>query len=880
MKTEKISLLIGGILTILFTFVGFQSLKYKKTIDIRRESGSWHEALESLDLRYNDFKYKFRKPRPSGAPVALVAIDDDSVREIGRWPWSREVMAEITRRLIDLGAKSVAFDAIFSETSTPEGDALFGKVVTDHPDKVILGTFSDNLLDVQPYQDICVAEGFLRTRGDQIAKLNPTFVLDDQAEGALEELEWSPLFEILFENIRRQAHEETLKGFGKKSVEELTQYQKNALQAAESGSLFEYCQRWLTPQDPFLQADLIEKIRPLYDKVVAASPTLKNLTLEQLIAKLKTDIKAHPIPQYGQWTPNITFLQDPANFTASFETKLDDDGYVRRYPLFYRSGNKLGSSFLPSLALQSYLISQGYRAEVKVGMDATVGSKVIQEFTIYDTKTTPETKVTTLPTDSMGQMLVNYYGPQMSLPYISAREILNDKPTFHVQTNAQNSKTQKINIREDEVDKKEFLKDRSLIFGATAVGIYDLRNVPIEKNYPGPEIHVSMLANLLNNDFLRAPPKEDVWLPILLVILGAGLTTAWSFLGPLSSMALMFCTLGVVTGIDFMLFLKWGILSSFLFLILEIIGIYFAITVYKYFTEERHKRAVKSTFSKYVSPAVVDELLKEPDKLKLGGRKQRMSVFFSDVRGFTTISEKLSPEDLSKLLNRYLSPMTEIVFENKGTLDKYMGDAIMAFFGAPIFYEDHAAHACRCALKSLVKLKELQTALAAEGLPSIDIGIGINTGEMSVGNMGSNIVQNYTVMGDSVNLASRLEGINKEYGTRIIISQFTYEDVKNTFCAREVDRVRVKGKLEPVRIFEVIAEGEAPPERKEALALFAQGYETYMNKKFPEAKALFQQVLAKDPTDPVAELYIERCNEFLVEPPPAEWDGVFIMKTK
>ena len=257
-----------------------------------------------------------------------------------------------------------------------------------------------------------------------------------------------------------------------------------------------------------------------------------------------------------------------------------------------------------------------------------------------------------------------------------------------------------------------------------------------------------------------------------------------------------------------------------------------------------------------------------------------MSVFFSDVRGFTTISEKLDPRVLSDVLNKYLTPMTQIVFANKGTLDKYMGDAVMAFFGAPIVFPDHAKYACRCALQSLEKLRELQKEFKEQGLPEIDIGIGINTAEMSVGNMGSDIVRNYTVMGDAVNLGSRLEGINKEYGTRIIISQFTFEDVKDSFTCREVDWVRVKGKNEPVRIFELICEGKADGPTSGLLQHFSSGFELYHLKKFSEALECFNKALEMKAGDPPSELYVERCQEYLAAPPPENWDGVFVMKTK
>jgi len=255
-------------------------------------------------------------------------------------------------------------------------------------------------------------------------------------------------------------------------------------------------------------------------------------------------------------------------------------------------------------------------------------------------------------------------------------------------------------------------------------------------------------------------------------------------------------------------------------------------------------------------------------------------VFFSDVRGFTTISEKLDPRALVDLLNSYLTPMTELVFKNKGTLDKYMGDAIMAFFGAPIRFPDHAAWACRSALQQLEKIKDLQEEYRQKNLPSIDMGIGLNSGEASVGNMGSTMVRNYTVMGDTVNLASRLEGITKQYGTKVIISHSTYGHVKDKFTCREVDQVKVKGKLEPVKIYELICEGQPNQIMAGVIEHFGKGYSCYYKKEWDQAIAAFNEALKISPEDGPSKVYIERCEEFKLEPPPENWDGVFVMKTK
>ncbi len=879
MKLDKVSLLIGLIISILLTWFSAGYFSYIEKPNIQRPFSPFMETVEVLDLRTNDIKFKLKAPEVSQAPVALVAIDDASVREIGRWPWSREQISEMTQKLVNLGAQSVAFDVIFSEPElgNEQADRKLAEVVEAHPDKIILGTFSESQLDYKPYQDLCVAEAFLATGGDQLVKLNPGFTMDETTL-IYDDLNWGPVFQTIFKTERAEQTKQLLASLGKTSEEELTRYQRNNLVARQNKALFNYCQKWLTKDDPYLTPEVIKNIRPLYFDVVKEQEALRSIPFEQLLTDIPKKYKGHPIPQYGEWTSNISAVQTPASYTASFIAQLDSDGYVRRYPLFFRSGNKLGSSFIPSLALQGFLLSGPYRAELKMEKNSA-DEKYIESFKIFNTASEPETQIANYPVDRSGQVLINYYGRQMSLPYISAKDLFNDNDTIRVYRSSP-TRSKRLEIDGKEVSKAEFFKGRSLIVGATAVGLYDLRNTPVEANYPGPELHLTMLANMIENNFLKSWPSEGQLMPWIILGIGILLTLVWSLQGSLTSLGVFIIVFSALMSFDLWLFLKHKILLHTLLLYFNLGFVFFAIQLYRYFTEEKKKRELKSTFSKYVSPAVVDELLKDAKNLKLGGKKEHMTVFFSDVRGFTTISEKLAPEELSRVLNLYLTPMTEIVFKNNGTLDKYMGDAIMAFFGAPVKHSQHAQEACRCALESLVKLKELQQEFEQQGLPHIDIGIGINTGDMSVGNMGSNIVQNYTVMGDSVNLASRLEGINKEYGTRIVISEFTYEEVKKNFTAREIDRVRVKGKLEPVRIFELLCEGSPAAKVAEALQVYQKGYDLYQTKEFAEALESFKVSLKMSQDDPVSELYIERCEQYLKEPPPQDWDGVFVMKTK
>jgi adenylate cyclase len=338
--------------------------------------------------------------------------------------------------------------------------------------------------------------------------------------------------------------------------------------------------------------------------------------------------------------------------------------------------------------------------------------------------------------------------------------------------------------------------------------------------------------------------------------------------------------MGVFVAANMFVFSCFNIWLNLIYPVLTMLAIYLGITVYRYIKEEREKKKIRGAFQYYLTASVINEMLKDPTKLKLGGDKKDLSVLFSDIRGFTTISEKLTPEELVHLLNEYLTAMTNIVFQYDGLLDKYMGDAIMAVFGAPLSQPDHAQRACLTALGMLSELQRLQKKWQEEGRPILNIGIGINTGDMVVGNMGSEMRFDYTVMGDNVNLGSRLEGINKEYGSNIVISEFTYNAIKEAMCCRELDYVRVKGKKLPVRIYELLDEKKNENKWKELITNFEEGLTLYRAARWDEAIDIFQKALSIRPEDGASRLYIERCRNLKEEPPAQPWDGVFTMTRK
>ncbi|MDY7030348.1 MAG: adenylate/guanylate cyclase domain-containing protein, partial [Thermodesulfobacteriota bacterium] len=423
-----------------------------------------------------------------------------------------------------------------------------------------------------------------------------------------------------------------------------------------------------------------------------------------------------------------------------------------------------------------------------------------------------------IPTDEAGRMLINYNGPPKTFPHYSIADILDG----HIS--------------------KDMLKDKIVLVGATAKGIHDMRVTPFNIVHPGVEIHANVIDNILHQRFLIRPEWTNVIdIGIILgfgLLLGFTLPQLKAFTGAMATAFFFFAFFML----NRYLFIDQGIWINIVYPFLVLLAVYIGVTVLRYVTEEREKKRIKGAFNYYVTASVVNEMLRNPQKLKLGGEKKELTVLFSDIRGFTRISERLSPEALVKLLNEYLTAMTDIVFKYDGLLDKYMGDAIMAVYGAPLDQEDNALRACSTALDMVDELKTLQDKWEADGTPRLSIGIGISTGPMVVGNMGSQKRFDYTVMGDSVNLGSRLEGANKQYDTNILLSEFTYEKIKGKFICRELDSVRVKGKDLPVKIYELIGRESIPEEMKKILDLFHHGLEEYKNRKWKEAIGTFNEV--------------------------------------
>ena len=519
--------------------------------------------------------------------------------------------------------------------------------------------------------------------------------------------------------------------------------------------------------------------------------------------------------------------------------RADVDGVVRKIHLF---SNFLDHSY-PSLAFRIFTSLAGIN-EVKIkkgkGIDLYSEGK----------------EVGVIPIDDKGNMLINWAGNFQTFRYISFYDVLEERIP------------------------SEYFKDKIVLVGTSLPGLFDLRSTPFNTQFPGVEIHANILYTLLNGDYITSLSSFQAFLFYAAIGIIVGIVII--FLSPLWSILLIFLV-GVVE-IFFAYFLQWEY-SLWLPIITPIGTLLIAFSlvyIYKYVTEEKGKRFIKDTFSHFVTHSVVEELLANPDKIKLGGERKNCTVFFSDVAGFTSISEKLTPESLVKLLNDYLTEMTNIVFEYEGMLDKYEGDAIMAVFGAPISHGNHAYKACAAALAMQNQLIKLREMWGKQGRPQLHARCGLNTGEMVVGNMGSETRFDYTVMGDEVNLGARLEPANKTYGTTIMIGENTYQMAKDLIIVRQLDLLRVKGKTRPVKVYELVGlkEKGIPAARQQVLDIFGKGFESYLNRNWEAALKFFQQALTIDRLDNPSKAYVRRCEQFISEPPPENWDGVFTMLTK
>lgn len=708
--------------------------------------------IQRLELWAYDARLNFSLPEGQDSRIVIVDIDEKSLAEQGRWPWSRNRVAQLTEMLFDrYKATLVGFDVVFAEE--------------DHSSGIhVLETFGRR--ELKGNREYAEALSRYRNALDYDAVMART-------------IKGRPVVLGYYFSGQEGGHTSRTAGMLPPPV-------------------------FTTEQFKGLGNDFIR------------------------------------MTGYGA---NIPQLQQNAMTAGHFNPVTDFDGVARRVPLLIEYNGACYEAL--SLAmLRALLGNPDLVPGVPEGGQSA--KKRLEWLAVTDLK---------IPVDDQVTALIPYRGKQGNFPYVSASDVLNEKI------------------------KPALLEGAIVLVGTTAPGLMDLRSTPVSPVYAGVEIHANMIAGMLDQNIKHAPyyAKGAEFLTLLLA--GLLLSVLLPLVSPNRSVIVTgVLAAAIITGN----MIAWNhnlVLPLGTALVLLPVIFVFNMT-YGFLVEARAKLYITGLFGQYVPPQIVSVMSRDPKRFTMEAESREMTVLFSDVVGFTSVSEKLDPKQLSQLMNAYLSAMTKIIYEHGGTIDKYIGDAIMAFWGAPLDDPDHARHAAEAAIAMQRGMTAFRTLCAERGWPELKIGIGINSGEMRVGNMGSSYRMAYTVMGDAVNLASRLEGLTRKYGAWIIIGEQTKSRIPAA-VAREIDLVKVKGKNIPVAIYEPLDEETAAGSALLAgMETYSQGIAAYRAKEWTRAEEAFSAVRGRLPDDRVCELYLERIADYRLAPPPEEWDGVYAFTTK
>ena len=739
---KKNALLIGLGLLIVLVFIGNAARFYHLNF------------VDQLSAILYDYRLQLTMPRTVDDRIVILDIDEKSLKEEGRWPWSRDRLALLMDKLFDkYGAAVVGFDVVFAEKDESSGLKVLQKI-------------------------------------------------------GQEQLKGDAQFQAVLTQIRPQLEYDRLFADKIKNRNVVLGY-------------------YLTSQgSTHISGVLPEPAFP--------AGTFKGRPID--------------FTTWDGYGANLPELQQAAAGAGHFNPIVDFDGEVRRVPMLAEFGGAYYESL--SLAMVRALLgkpellpgfaegeAKGYGGLEWLELDAAGGRLKI-------------------PVDVDVSTLVPYRGRQGSFRYISIADVLHDR----------------VEISQ--------LKDKIVLVGTTAPGLLDMRATPVAEVYPGVEIHANMISGILDQNLKERPAymigAEVVWL----LLIGAALSFLLPQLSPVKAILVSALMFAITLGLSLLVWHHGNLLLT-VANSMVMIALLFALDMsYGYFVESRTKRQITGLFGQYVPGELVEEMAEHPESVSMEGESREMTILFSDVRGFTTISEGLDPKELTLLMNEFLTPLSRVVYKYRGTIDKYMGDCIMAFWGAPLPDAAHARNAILAGIEMQATLKALQPHFKERGWPEIHVGVGINTGRVSVGNMGSEVRVAYTVMGDAVNLASRLEGITKQYGVGIIVGENTRNTVTD-FTYRELDHVRVKGKDKPVAIYEPVGlTTEVDKALQDEIKLFHEMRRLYLRQDWEQAELQLMNLQRMSPDTALYRIYAERVAYFRKNPPAADWDGVFVFQTK
>ena len=696
--------------------------------------------------------FRWRGSLPTTDSVVIIDIDEKSLQQVGQWPWSRTVVADLVKQAHLAGARAIGFDIVFAEKDRTSPKQYIEELKKRLNDQLFLS---------------------------RLEALKEKDTLDH---------------DIILGNIVAEAP--VVLGY-------VFQLSNDGLKRDEAVP-FPSCNIKIDP-DHFRYEDLF--LLPAYRAI---------LNVED-IAQAESE--------------------------GFFNVFPDPTGTIRKVPLLM----ELNGIPYPSLALELLRIGFG-----------------VEEITLHGSQLVDTPKKGLLgvsigdrfvSTDDNGQLTVNYRGPHKTFPYVSAVDVLSGKQHEHLQ-------------------------NKYVLIGTSAAGLSDLRAIPFSNSFPGVEIQASIIDNIIAGDSLTHDIFTEIGVTYTLIIVGGLLLSGLlAYTGPLvGGIAGLLLIVAAIVG-NYQFFFLRNELVGLIYPLFTVFGVFLIVTLFNYFVEDKKKRFIHRAFNHYVSPQVVGQLIKSPDRLSLAGEQKNLTVLFSDIRGFTGISEQMGSEKLGLFMNKYLTAMSDIIMEYNGTVDKFIGDAIMAIWGAPLDLEDHPLLSVQAALQMIERLKVLQEDLNMKGIPAFNIGIGINTGVMSVGNFGSDRRFDFTAIGDNVNLASRLEGLNKVYGTNIIISEYTRDALDNQTICRYLDRVRVRGKDQPVKIYEPLPQNGIDIPLKQEIEAFEHAIDDYLAQNFDKAYGAIEELNNCNPIK-LYDLYLNRIDRYQEKRPPTDWDGVAAWATK
>ena len=606
------------------------------------------------------------------------------------------------------------------------------------------------------------------------------------------------------------------------------------------------------PSNDEALAETIKHSKVVVGQAGAASPevrTAADSALQTGFAVRGPDARPYVVTFAGLLR-NVPVIEQAAAGRGLFSIDPESDGIIRRVPVIMTAQGSL----VPSLSMEMLRVVTGSSAILVRVDQAGVQSVAVPGLEV--------------PTDRNGQFWVhfNHHDPER---YVSAKDVLQG------------------NVPPDR------LAGKLVLIGTSAIGLLDLKTTPLDAAIPGVEVHAQILESVLSKSSLVNPNYAIGAELALAVLFGLAIIVAAPMLPASIVIVLGGCLIAGLIGLSLYLFVEHNLLIDFTYPLISSWLIYLVLTFVNYFREQKQRRQIRSAFGYYLSPHMVEQLARSPEKLVLGGEERRMTILFSDVRGFTTISEhyKDDPQGLTRLMNRFLTPLTNAIIERKGTIDKYIGDAIMAFWNAPVDDEEQEANACEAALEMLSRAEMLNGELKREAETNggaympLRIGIGLNTGPCVVGNMGSDFRFNYSVLGDTVNLASRLEGRTKDYRIPVVIGSRTAEGAKQKFAVMEIDLIMVKGKKQPEAVFTVLGRSEvdADPRCRELRDTNAQMLGRFRKQQWDDAINLIarcRKFANGFDLSGLYDMYEERIELYRAQPPGPDWDGVYEAETK